>query len=1293
MAQVNPVTLLLSIGFSLLNNYLQRRKRAAAERRLNILRSPDTGADISAPKAKFLYGLTSTTGTQVYFNFASEFPATGTYAGSVGSVPRGKLNERQLALVQYHLSEGEIDSVIDVTQDGEPLPPYAAIYQPGKPGTASTLATAVNALMPAGSNTERTAKSTFDTASHITLVLSRDRENPKFDAFPLLEFFVKGRKIKTVTSTNTLSSTAVYSNNAVYVLLDYLIHGCGYPVSRIDLKSFRTAAAIAGKVMQGASTILQNKQVAAELKSINDIDTADFTYGDWLSNYGITGTDSYAGYDSGGRAFKSTETYEVKRHEFNGVIDTSRPMTENIDAILSSMPDAILDFDLADGKLFISIVDGFATTPKQAVFTEADCVSALAVSDPESRNQLVGDYFSASDDFNPKSITFPLRGSDLSDHWLDEDNNELSSSSISLPGLISPQAVRSALANEMLQGRRKLYSWASRNGFEYVRPGDVVTVRDSHLGIDEDVRVTDAVVGDTAIRFAGIEFHDYDYQWWPESADLHETVVAAGGPRHPAGTYLAPTGMNIAKLAGAANVTWNIPEPGSRDSQDNLVKAESLRGNVKRKQDNWQTVEASVSPETTSITINPNLGTDYDLRMRARYFETAGPGGTAVKAGTTYLNADGEERTASADYTVPAGQTIYRFSDYLEGKLKHTVLATPTNFKVWGTHGAISSTWDAVEGATGYQASLGTDAQATNLGVFNLASNAINGTGVSNGTLYYIKVRAIDINDRSLDSAYTAIKSVTPTAGILHFPTNLSATARDRRVILAWEHTGPNASKFRVSWGTTSAADSSTVDTTLHSATISNLANGTAYWFKVKALASSSANNSAFSPAVTATPAAGKLPSPANLTATAKAKAVEVDWDTVVGAGSYALSYGTDSDADDSVVTVSAPPRTVSGLTNGTLYYFKVLAVDSVNTANNSPYTAVKSATPSASASKPGPPGVPVLTGKTTRSLSFRCAAPSTGGTPTGYVWKYGTGLSTINFPTTTTSTNSVTLTGLSKNTDYHVLAAASNAVGTSGFTGPATGVSGTTLGPGSETGGYGVAGDLPFDESKCADLVGAGTFLYAARTGSSISELWKIDPGWPDRTTGGYGKLGDFPSGLGTPSSMARIGTDLYVADAGDDDLWKIDPADPDRTSGGYGRIGSLPSGLKQPYAMAAVGSDLYLADDSGENLWKIDPADPDRTTGGYGNLGTLPLALNSPSAMAVSGSDLYIADGTDGSLWKIDPDDPDTTSLGYGFQGDFASDMDGQIAMGAFGGKLYVASRKKLWTADPADPGKTTT
>ena len=93
----------------------------------------------------------------------------------------------------------------------------------------------------------------------------------------------------------------------------------------------------------------------------------------------------------------------------------------------------------------------------------------------------------------------------------------------------------------------------------------------------------------------------------------------------------------------------------------------------------------------------------------------------------------------------------------------------------------------------------------------------------------------------------------------------------------------------------------------------------------------------------------GPPAAPTGLAATPVAPgSIRLNWNPAVGAASYKVSIKNTSTLEEQIVTTTTTPYTVTGLTNGTLYNFKVLGTNSFGDGN---YSGVVSATPQASAS------------------------------------------------------------------------------------------------------------------------------------------------------------------------------------------------------------------------------------------------------------------------------------------------------------------------------------------------------
>ena len=237
--------------------------------------------------------------------------------------------------------------------------------------------------------------------------------------------------------------------------------------------------------------------------------------------------------------------------------------------------------------------------------------------------------------------------------------------------------------------------------------------------------------------------------------------------------------------------------------------------------------------------------------------------------------------------------------------------------------------------------------------------------------------------------------------------------------------------------------------TAVTSHTISGLTNGTLYYFRVAAV--NSVGTGAYYPgatddAVGATPATvPDAPSP--LTATAANTAVTLNWTAAASDGgaaivNYMVEYDTDMNFSSSPTTVptatAVTSHTISGLTNGTLYYFRVAAVNSVGTGAYYPGAtdAAVSATPAPTAPS-APSALMAAAANTAVTLSWT-APTSDGGAPiTSYTIDYDTDMNFSSSPTTVPTVTAVTshaVSGLANGTPYYFRVAAVNSVGTGAY-------------------------------------------------------------------------------------------------------------------------------------------------------------------------------------------------------------------------------------------------------------------
>jgi hypothetical protein len=294
-------------------------------------------------------------------------------------------------------------------------------------------------------------------------------------------------------------------------------------------------------------------------------------------------------------------------------------------------------------------------------------------------------------------------------------------------------------------------------------------------------------------------------------------------------------------------------------------------------------------------------------------------------------------------------------------------------------------------------------------------------SSLTNATTYTFRVAAeTEWGIGEYSEPISATPFTTPGA-----PTSVSGVRGDGSVTLSWTAPGSNGgsavSDYRIEFASGGAystfSDGTSAST---SATVTGLTNGTAYTFRVSAInAGGTGTASTASSAVTPL----SVPSvPQSLSATSSNQRVVLNWNAPSSTGGsaitdYVAEYSTNGSSGwVAFGTVSSVrSETATGLTNGTLYYFRVSAVNTVGTGTA---TSNVSATPSTTAS--APTSLIATPGNSQVSLAFT-AGSSGGSAITDYVIEYSSnsGGSWASFPHTATALSPVVITGLTNYTSY----------------------------------------------------------------------------------------------------------------------------------------------------------------------------------------------------------------------------------------------------------------------------------
>ncbi|MFH0826017.1 MAG: fibronectin type III domain-containing protein, partial [Pseudomonadota bacterium] len=261
-------------------------------------------------------------------------------------------------------------------------------------------------------------------------------------------------------------------------------------------------------------------------------------------------------------------------------------------------------------------------------------------------------------------------------------------------------------------------------------------------------------------------------------------------------------------------------------------------------------------------------------------------------------------------------------------------------------------------------------------------------------------------------------------------PANLTADAGDSQVILNWPSVS-GAATYNVYYGTSAGVTTSSTKITGSVSgpkTVTGLTNDTPYFFAVSAV--NAAGESSLSVERSATPSTTPPPgAPTNIRGSAGGSQVTVSWDSVAGATSYNIYYATAAGvtkASGTPVAGVSSPYDVTGLTNGTTYFFVVTAENGNGESGASFEVSVKPmATP--------PPAAPSLTSATTGNSKVTLAWISVAGA-TSYNVYYGTasGVTKASGTKIAGVSSPYDVTGLTNGTPYFFVVTAQDANGES---------------------------------------------------------------------------------------------------------------------------------------------------------------------------------------------------------------------------------------------------------------------
>jgi titin len=550
------------------------------------------------------------------------------------------------------------------------------------------------------------------------------------------------------------------------------------------------------------------------------------------------------------------------------------------------------------------------------------------------------------------------------------------------------------------------------------------------------------------------------------------------------GAYSSPSVTAIPGVTPSAP-TLSTPTPGSTQVSlswtgawiAGAISAGSITDWVVQYSTNnstWTTFSDDVSTTTSATVTGLTNGTLY-------YFRVAG-----LNPATTGTYTSGASATPRTTPNAPVFTTL-----------------TPGNTQIVVSWSAPANGGSAItDYDLEYSSNSGSTWTAWASGTTSTATS-VTVTGLTNGTAYVFRVLAKNVAGSSSNSSTSS--SSTPRT-VPTTPGQPVLTAGDRQILVTWTAPSSNGGSAitdytierypniagSLAWG--GITDGVSTATTF---TNTGLTNGQAYYYRVYAV--NAAGSSVVSTQSNWVAPVGTTVAPTSVAGTAGNTQVSLTWTAPASNGGtisdYTIQYSSDSGSTWTTFsdTVSATASvTVTGLTNGTAYVFRVAATNQAGLGAYSSNSAVRTPV--------GAPGAPTnlvgVAGNAQVALTWTAPVSNGGSVITDYVIRYATAAAPTSWTTftdTVSTATSVTVTGLTNGTPYVFSVAAKNAVGTGSYSTNSSSVTPLTV-PNAPTSVSASSGARQSDAVRFtapANNGGSAITGYAVRFSVVNSDVW----------------------------------------------------------------------------------------------------------------------------------------------------------------------------------------------------------
>jgi|GEM_PF-435930 len=342
---------------------------------------------------------------------------------------------------------------------------------------------------------------------------------------------------------------------------------------------------------------------------------------------------------------------------------------------------------------------------------------------------------------------------------------------------------------------------------------------------------------------------------------------------------------------------------------------------------------------SNTVSVFRNTGTSGSVSFAAKVDFTTGTSPYSVAIGD--VNGDGKPDLAVANW---GSNTVSVFRNTIAAS---TTPPTPTLISpANGSTNQLTTltlTWNRSGNTDTYRVQVATDTNFSNLFANDstVTDTLKTISDLANLTIYYWRVNAKNsVGVSAFSSVFRFTTKALPAA-----PQNLAVTdsSVSRQIKLKWrKNSETDFLRYRI-YGGTSPSPTTKLDSTAGgnisdtTKTITGLTNGIRYYFRVTAI-DNSLNESGYSNEINATPADRPPAPPKNLVVldSSVSKTIVLKWkkNDEIDFLRYRIYRSTTSPASTQVDSTTAgnlndTTRVITGLANGTTYYFRITAVDS----------------------------------------------------------------------------------------------------------------------------------------------------------------------------------------------------------------------------------------------------------------------------------------------------------------------------------------------------------------------------